>query len=230
MIIAIDGPAGSGKSTIAKLISERLGYQYIDTGAMYRAVTLSLLERKYSEYQLNQNVELVSSEDEGVLELYIAELLINLSHKDVFLGARNISSEIRSPLVSANVAQVAAMKIVREHLVTQQRALGAKANCVMDGRDIGTVVFPNAELKIFLTASAEVRARRRLKDFNEQGVNIEFEALVEDIIARDKRDMEREISPLRKAADATEIISDNVNIEGVVAYILDLLEQKSLVT
>lgn len=222
MIIAIDGPAGSGKSTIAKLLAEKLTYQYIDTGAMYRAVTLALLRQKgFQDLSLNEK-PLDKDADAILAAQILPNLEIRLDGKKVFLNGEDLSDEIRSPLVSNNVAQVAAMRVVREDLVSKQRLMGNLGNCVMDGRDIGTVVFPQAELKIFLTASARVRAERRMKDFIKQGVEIDIESLTADIALRDKQDSEREISPLVKARDAIEIISDNLGIEVVLQKIIDL--------
>ncbi len=222
MIVAIDGPAASGKSTIAKLLAEKLSYLYIDTGAMYRVVTLLILEAKYSDLDYSQNLELLDK-DSDIASQILGKLDIQLKAGQVFNGTRDLSSAIRSPLVSSNVAQVAAMPLVREYLVAEQRKLGQRVNCVMDGRDIGTVVFPQAELKIFLTASAETRARRRLKDFLAQGLEIDLDVLIEDIKARDRRDSERAVSPLRCAEDAIEISSDNMTVDEVLQRILDLL-------
>lgn len=222
MIIAIDGPAGSGKSTIAKLLAERLGYQYIDTGAMYRAVTLALLRcRNQQDYYSNEQL-LDKYIDAELAAKILPSLDIRLEAKSVYLNNEDISLEIRSPLVSNNVAQLAAMAVVREQLVAKQRLMGESADCVMDGRDIGTVVFPQAALKIFLTASARVRAQRRMKDYTAQGLIIDIESLTADIAARDKQDSEREISPLVKAVDAIEIISDDMTIEQVLAKIVSL--------
>ncbi len=222
MIIAIDGPAGSGKSTIAKLLAEKLACQYIDTGAMYRAVTLALLRQK-GFLDLSLNEKLLDKDTDAILAAQILpKLEIKLDGKKVFINAEDLSDEIRSPLVSNNVAQVAAMRVVREDLVSKQRLMGNCGDCVMDGRDIGTVVFPQAELKVFLTASARVRAERRMKDFIKQGVEIDIESLTADIALRDKQDSEREISPLVKANDAIEIVSDNYSIDEVLQKIIDL--------
>jgi len=228
MLIAIDGPAGSGKSTIAKLLAEKLGFQYIDTGAMYRAVTLAALEAKYPSINFSLTDKVLGYEDEDFIkERVLPNLSIKLDGKEVYLSGRNVSKEIRTPFVSNNVAQIAALKSVRENLVKQQQALGRASNCVMDGRDIGTVVFPDADIKIFLTASAEVRAKRRLKDFEEQGEHTNFAALVEDIKARDKYDSERDISPLKIADDAIEINSDDKTIDQVLQLILDEVHKLS---
>ncbi len=222
MIIAIDGPAGSGKSTIAKLLAEQLDYQYIDTGAMYRAVTLALLRaRNHRNFNSNEQV-LDKYLDVELAAKIIPSLEIILDGKEIYLDGENISLDIRTPLVSNNVAQVAAMSVVRNDLVAQQRTMGNKGNCVMDGRDIGTVVFPNAQLKIFLTASARVRAQRRLKDFIGQGVAVDIESLTTDIALRDKQDSEREISPLVQAKDAVAIVSDNFSIDEVLQLIIAL--------
>lgn len=224
MIIAIDGPAGSGKSTIAKMLAEKLKFQYIDTGAMYRAVTFAFIDKLEQKKDFSLSEKLVNKEQHEmqIVNELLGTLKIELDGSKVFLNSEDISAQIRTPLVSANVAEVAAMAAVREHLVEQQRELGLRRDCVMDGRDIGTVVFPNAELKIFLTASAEVRARRRLKEFTAQGANIVFDDLVAEIKDRDRKDMEREVSPLMKADDAIEINSDDLSIEEVLEKIRSL--------
>lgn len=224
MIIAIDGPAGSGKSTIAKMLAEKLKFQYIDTGAMYRAVTFAFIDKLEQKNDFSLSEKLVNKEqhEKQIVNELLGTLKIELDGSKVFLNSEDISAQIRTPLVSANVAEVAAMAAVRENLVEQQRELGLRRDCVMDGRDIGTVVFPNAELKIFLTASAEVRARRRLKEFTAQGANIVFDDLVAEIKDRDRKDMEREVSPLMKADDAIEINSDDLSIEEVLEKISSL--------
>ena len=220
MIIAIDGPAGSGKSTIAKLLAKRLGYQYIDTGAMYRAVTLLALEAKLGKPNLLESREILNASSDSALLADILPLAqIRLVGEQVFVASREVSHEIRSLLVSANVAVVAAMEKVREYLVKLQQGLGKSSNCVMDGRDIGTVVFPDAQLKIFLTASPEVRAKRRLKEYELRGETVDYAALVDSIKYRDKLDSERAISPLKKASDAIEINNDNYGIDEVLEMI-----------
>lgn len=230
MIIAIDGPAASGKSTIAKLLAKDLDYLYIDTGAMYRAVTFAFLEAKLGSelnFELNQSQAGTEAEDEALLARILTKIKIRLESGDsgakVFLNDRDISSEIRGSLVSANVAYIAAFKVVRDELVEQQRAMGKCGHVVLDGRDIGTVVFPQAELKIFMIASAEVRAQRRIKDLEARGEKPMLAELIEDIKARDEHDYNRKESPLTKAADAKEIDTDNFSIDEVLEQIKKLI-------
>lgn len=212
--IAIDGPAGAGKSTIAKLLAEKLNYVYIDTGAMYRAVTYlffqkeqSFDEQKISEIAKNLNVEFKNID----------------SKNTVWIDKKNISNDIRSTLVTAKVSKVAAISAVRSYLVEKQRCLGEKGNVILDGRDIGTVVFPNADFKIYLNASVEIRAKRRFDELKDK--NISYDELKSEIEQRDKFDSEREISPLCKAKDAIEIDSSNLTINEVVNKIYNLVKR-----
>ncbi len=210
-VIAIDGPAASGKSTVAKLVASKLGYLYIDSGAMYRVVTYLWL-RKFAK---------ASDADEKNL----AELLKNLdlrleeNSKRVYANDEDLSEAIRANEVSRNVSYIASFKIVRERLVELQRKIAANRDVVMDGRDIGTVVFPDAALKVYMIASPRVRAQRRLKDLQSKGENIELENLIGEIEARDKLDSERKESPLRKADGAIEINTDAMTIDEVVSKI-----------
>jgi cytidylate kinase len=224
MIIAIDGPAGSGKSTVAKLLAEDLGYLYIDTGAMYRAVTLAWLEQKGHFKQID------SAKDEIILGNILKNLAIHLEQKpgqalQVFLNGRDISYEIRSQAINDYVSYIAAFKSVREKMVSEQRLMSRSHNVILDGRDIGTVVFPDADLKIFLTASPELRAERRLKDFQARGESLDMDKLVEDIRLRDKQDSERIESPLKKADDAIEINTDHLDAQGVYLKIKAIIRE-----
>ena len=213
LIIAIDGPAGSGKSTSAKLIAKKLGYVYIDTGAMYRAITYLALE--------NEAIK----DESRIIEL-ARKCKIDLDYEDgeviVRLNDRNISKEIRSAEVNSHVSEVSKISQVRKLLVEKQREMGAKGNgVVMEGRDIGTVVFPNADVKIFLTASLDTRANRRTKEYNETGSKVLVDDIKSNLSNRDKIDSSRNDSPLTKASDAVEVDTTNVTIDEQVNLILE---------
>ncbi|TFB23953.1 (d)CMP kinase [Filobacillus milosensis] len=216
MKIAIDGPAAAGKSTVAKIIAKKLGYVYIDTGAMYRALTFEALET-------NTNVE-----DEQSLSDLADQIKITFENKehgqDVFINNRNVTNEIRDHDVTSQVSFIAKHERVREKLVEMQRQLSESGNVVMDGRDIGTFVLPEAEVKVFLVASVEERAERRHKENLEKGFESDLEQLKEEIRQRDKIDSEREIAPLVKADDAIEIDTTNKSIEEVAENILSLVK------
>ena len=216
--IAIDGPAGAGKSTIAKIVAEKLGYTYIDTGAMYRAVTYKALRT---------GIQLENAE---ALETMLRATDIRLQPSNegqlVFLDGEDVSSPIRSNEVTANVSQVAAHANIRAILVAMQQALAAQGAVVMDGRDIATHVLPEAELKIFMSASVEERARRRQIDNEKRGIPSTFESLVEEIALRDKKDSEREASPLIQAEDALLLDTTELSIDEAAEAILRLAEEK----
>ena len=217
MIIAIDGPAGSGKSTIARLIAKDKGFIYLDTGAMYRLVTLKAL-----------NKGILGNNDLNYLE-EIKKLLDNLNidikENGFYLDNVDVSEEIRKPIVSENVSDVAAIREVREKMVDLQRKFSESKNVILDGRDIGTVVFPNADLKIFLIADAKERAKRRYKELVEKGENVEIEEIYENILKRDKIDSTRKESPLKKAEDAIEVDTTSKNIEEVKNEILRMINE-----
>ncbi len=212
-IVAIDGPAGSGKSTISKIIAKKLGFTYLDTGAMYRMITY---------YALTNNLDLDNNE---VVEKMLLDAKLDINGENFYLNGADISKEIRGVEVTQNVSKVASIKIVREKLVDLQREISKGKRVILDGRDIGTVVFPNANLKVFLNASAEERAKRRLKDFAEKGIEQNYEDVLKDIIKRDKMDSERKESPLKKASDAVEIDTSNMGIEGVCETIIGLIQK-----
>ena len=213
MIIAIDGPAGSGKSTIAKLIAEDLGLVYLDTGAMYRLVTLKAL-----------NDGILGNLDKIIKML--DKLRIDIKENGFYLDDTNVSEEIRKPVVSENVSDIAAIREVREKMVDLQRKFSESKNVILDGRDIGTVVFPNADVKIFLIADAKERANRRYKELVSKGENVKIEEIYENILKRDKIDSTRKESPLKKADDAIEVDTTSKNIEEVKNKILYIIKQK----
>ena len=218
IVVAIDGPAGAGKSTIAKLVAEKLGYAYIDTGAMYRSVAWKFLQtgKDFDE-------DLIST----LAKTMVIEFKPEASVNRVFVDGAEVTEAIRSTEVTANVSRVAAIGAVREAMVAQQRRMGESGGVLMDGRDIGTVVFPKAQLKIFLTASVEERALRRYKELRAKGQDVDLAQLKEDIASRDKQDSERAISPLRQAEDALLLDTSHMNIEQVTAKILQLVEEKA---
>ena len=209
MIIAIDGPAGSGKSTIAKLIAEDLGLVYLDTGAMYRLVTLKALN------------EGILGDFEKIKKM-LNNLNIDIKENGFYLDNVDVSDEIRKPIVSENVSDIAAIREVREKMVDLQRKFSESKNVILDGRDIGTVVFPNADVKIFLVADAKERANRRYKELVKKGENVKIEEIYENILKRDEIDSTRKESPLKKAEDAIEVDTTSKNIEEVKNEILNI--------
>ena len=209
-IIAIDGPAGAGKSTVSKICAAKLGYTYIDTGAMYRAVALKC------------NAQGVMG-NEQLIEDAIKDIDIRLdSSARVFLDGREVTKEIRTPEVSRGASDVAKLGFVRKKLTELQREMAKGGSVIMDGRDIGTQVLPNADLKIFLTASVDERARRRFEELKTKNLAADFDKIKTEIILRDKQDSEREIAPLAQADDAILLDTTNLTIEQVVAEILRL--------
>ncbi|HEL1592964.1 (d)CMP kinase [Streptococcus suis] len=210
--IAIDGPASSGKSTVAKIIAKNFGYTYLDTGAMYRSATYLALTNSIEVTDQNRIVALLAQypirfgRDENGQQL-------------VFVGDEDVTLPIRDNQVTNNVSAVAALPLVREELVRLQQEIAQAGGIVMDGRDIGTVVLPQAELKIFLIASVEERAMRRFKENTERGIETDLEILKEEIAARDYKDSHREVSPLKAADDAITFDTTGVSIEGVVKFI-----------
>ena len=216
LVVAIDGPAGAGKSTVAKLAAKKLGYTYIDTGAMYRAVAWKTL-------QAGKDVT-----DALILDV-VRDIDVRLAYANgvtqVFVDGQDITGEIRTPEVSHIVSQVAALGPVREKMVDLQRRMATEGGVLMDGRDIATHVLPDADVKIFLTASIEERAQRRWKEMKEKGYDMSLEELQNDIAARDKADSEREISPLVQADDATLLDTTGLSIDGVVARILAMCSE-----
>ena len=219
MIVAIDGPAASGKSTTAKMVAKKLEMTYLDTGAMYRAVTLALLR---SNTDLDDYDSVCQVVDELELDIYDKG-----SKTIVKLDGEDVSETIRSMPVTENVSAVSAMKYVRQTMVEIQRNIGKKTNCVVEGRDIGTVVFPDAELKIFMVADVNMRAERRFKDIREMGENRSFQEVLTDLKRRDEKDSTRAYSPLQKADEAIEIDTSMLSIDQQVEKIINLLKKNN---
>jgi cytidylate kinase len=225
IVIALDGPAGSGKSTIAKLVARRFNYIYIDTGAMYRAVTLKALRRGVDFADWEQLTALAGQSEIGLKYLFAPDGLA----LQVLLDGRDVSEAIRSLEVTNNVSAVAAVPGVRKALVRQQRQLARQGGVVMDGRDIGTVVLPEAELKIFLTATVTIRARRRFLELQAKGVQVELADLTSQIERRDYLDSNREVNPLRRAPDALLLDSSDLSIDEVAERVAELAVAKGAV-
>lgn len=217
MKIAIDGPAGAGKSSIAKLVAKKLSFVYVDTGAMFRTVAYYFL----SQGKDPSDAEMVTEECE--------KISISIEYKDgaqhIFLDGTDVSTEIRQEEVGKNASVVAKNQAVRNRLLALQRQMAEKQDVIMDGRDIGTVVLPDAQVKIYLTASAAVRAERRYKELIEKGETCDLKKIEEDIIARDEQDMNREIAPLKQAEDAVLVDSSYMTIEEVVDKIIEIVEK-----
>ena len=219
IIIAIDGFSSCGKSTMAKDLAHELGYIYVDTGAMYRCVALYALQHKL----------FLKDGEINIPELEAAMPNINISFKlnketgrpDTYLNNENVENKIRTMEVSSHVSSIAAIPFVREALVAQQQKMGKDKGIVMDGRDIGTVVFPNAELKIFVTASPEVRAQRRYDELMEKGMEADYNEILENVKRRDYIDSHRDVPPLRKADDAIELDNSNISIEEQKQWLIN---------
>ncbi len=215
MIIAIDGPAGSGKSTVAKLLADKLGYTYIDTGAMYRAAALKLSKL---------NVDL-NNEEKIINILENTDIILNQSQ--VLLDGEDVSKLIRTEEIGNIASIIARYPKVRKWMVNQQRELGLKGeDVVIEGRDAGTKIFPDADLKIFMTASPEVRAKRRVEQLKEKGFIVDYNHILQKIIERDKLDYERKESPLRPTEDYINIDTTDKTIEEVIDFIISLIEKK----
>ncbi|MDQ0205899.1 (d)CMP kinase [Alkalicoccobacillus murimartini] len=218
--IAIDGPAGAGKSTVAKLVSEELGFLYIDTGAMYRALTLAAIR---------ENVNTLNERDlSELLSQCRIQLLVDQNGSRVLLNDKDVTTDIRSDEVNKAVSLVSSYQSVREEMVERQRQLASITNSVLDGRDIGTFVLPNARLKVFLTATVTERARRRHEEQLSKGMPSDYEQLQADIAKRDELDSTRAFAPLKKAEDAVEIDTTTLSIAEVAQAITDLAKERTL--
>lgn len=217
--IAIDGPAGAGKSTIAREVAKKLDFIYVDTGAMYRAMALYFLRHD------------IRADDEEKISAVCDDIQVSLVYENgeqqVMLGEENVNAYIRTEEVSMMTSDISKYASVREKLLSLQKKLAASKDVVMDGRDIGTCVLPDADVKIYLTATASERARRRYKEQIERGMDCELDQIERDIMARDEQDMNREIAPLRQAADAVFVDSSNLTIDQVVAEIIAIYNRKT---
>ena len=217
MRVAIDGPAGAGKSSIAKAVSKKLGFVYIDTGAMYRAVGV---------YAIENGIEIKADNfTDEVLDSIKIDIKYEGGTQKIYLLGEDVSERIREADASIAASNVAVIPAVRLKLVELQRSLSEKTSVIMDGRDIGTYVLPDAEVKIFLTASSDVRAKRRLLEMKEKGMEADFETVKRDIEYRDKNDSEREFAPLRRAEDAILVDSSDMTIEQVIERITEIIEE-----
>jgi cytidylate kinase len=221
LIIAIDGPSAAGKSTLAKRLAQDLGFTYLDTGGMYRALALKVLR---------EGIDI--SNDESVTEL-IGRTDIDLVATDgklkVLLDGEDVSHEIRTPEVSQMASKASALKVVRRWMLVLQRGFGRRGNVVAEGRDIGTVVFPDAEVKIYLDATVQERARRRVEELRKAGRQVSLEETLREMGERDKRDSERDLAPLRKANDAIAIDSTSLDAEALAQRVMQQIHKKALV-
>ena len=212
LVIAVDGPAGAGKSTIAKIIADKLNINYIDTGAMYRAVTYKVLQN---------NID--TTDEQAIIEVAKASE-IDFKDNNIYLDGKILKEEIRTPEVSNNVSNVAQIKEVRYLMVDVQREIGNRSSVILDGRDIGSYVYPNADYKFFLNASPEERGERRYKELVKKGYETTLEEVIKDVIRRDEIDSNREFAPLVKADDAIEIDTTGKSIEGVVEDVISKIK------
>ncbi len=215
--IAIDGPAGAGKSTIARMLAGQLNYIYVDTGAMYRAMALYMIEQKVDVTDMQAVT--------GACEDIVIDIQYRNGAQQVILNGRNVNDYIRTEEVSQMSSRISALSVVRDKLLHLQRSLADASDVIMDGRDIGTHVLPNADVKIYLTASSHVRALRRYKELTEKGTVCTLESIEQEIIERDQRDMSRSIAPLKQAEDAVLVDTSDMNIDEVVSYLNQLIRQ-----
>lgn len=216
--IAIDGPAGAGKSTVSRVVAKEIGFLYVDTGALYRAVAYSVLQNK------------IEPTDSKAVCALLPHMEVRLGYEDgeqqVYLNKENVTDMLRTPRVSAAASAVSSFGPVREFLFSQQKDIARENNIIMDGRDIGTVVLPNAQVKIYLTATAEERAGRRFDELRQKGENIAFDTVLADIRKRDENDMNRKVSPLRQAPDAIVVDTSQMDFMQSVQAILEIIKKK----
>ena len=223
IIVAIDGHSSCGKSTMAKALARQLGYIYVDTGAMYRAVTLFALQHQL----FNADGTVKAEELQSMMsQVQVSFVLNEDTHlPETHLNGVSVEREIRTMEVSSHVSPIAALPFVREAMVAQQREMGKQKGIVMDGRDIGTTVFPHAELKVFVTASAEIRAQRRFKELQEKGMDANYEAILKNVQERDYIDAHREVSPLCQAEDAILLDNSNMSISNQQQWLLEQVQR-----
>lgn len=223
IIVAIDGHSSCGKSTMAKALARQLGYIYVDTGAMYRAVTLFALQHQL----FNADGTVKAKELQSMMsQVQVSFVLNEDTHlPETYLNGVSVEREIRTMEVSSHVSPIAALPFVREAMVAQQREMGKQKGIVMDGRDIGTTVFPHAELKVFVTASAEIRAQRRFKELQEKGMDANYEAILKNVQERDYIDSHREVSPLCQAEDAILLDNSNMSISNQQQWLLEQVQR-----
>jgi len=226
LTIAIDGPAGSGKSSVARVVAQRLGYLYLDSGAMYRALALKALRTNGGSIVSAEQLENLARDTHIELRPVPSTLHDPTIHNRVLLDGEDVTQSIRSSEVAQAASRVATIAGVRAVLVAEQQRAGATGGVVMEGRDIGTVVFPGAELKIFLEAAPEARAERRWKEHNEKGEKLDFAEVVEEVRERDKRDTERSVSPLVRAADAVLVDNTAMDVEETARLIVMLARER----
>lgn len=218
LIVAIDGPGGAGKSTVAKRLAKVLGYTYMDTGAMYRTFAWKMVK---------EGMDLTDMKElKRILKQTRIDLMEQDGHLRVFLDGLDVTDQIRTPELSQVASQVSTLKIVREKMVELQRAMGYEGGVVVEGRDIGTVVFPEADVKIYLDASSQERAKRRFEELRGQGKKVTLEETLEELDERDRRDRDRTVAPLRRAEDAIAIDSTHIGVDGVVDRIMDEIKRK----
>ena len=215
MIIAVDGPAGSGKSTVSKMIADEIGITYLDTGAMYRLFAYKLMKEKIDFSDREKELK--------VLE----DLNIDMKDNRFYLDNEDVTDKIRTREISSNASKISVVKEVREKMVDLQRAFSKSKDVILDGRDIGTVVFPDADLKVYLNADAEIRAERRCEELKNKGENVEYEEILREITTRDYDDMHREESPLKIAQDAVILDSTSLSAEEVKEKIKELIEERT---
>ncbi len=216
IVIALDGPSGSGKSTIAKILSNKLNILYLDTGAMYRATALKALKMNIDTF------------DEKGVDTFINDIDIEIKYVDgaqhTYLDGEDVSTKIREPHVSMAASNISSLKNVRIKMVDMQRKIAGNMSCVLDGRDIGSYVLPNADYKFYITASSKVRATRRLLELKEKGFDVDFDKLLSEIEQRDYNDMNREFSPLKQADDAIYIDTSNMTIDEVLKTVMEYIK------
>lgn len=214
MIVTIDGPAGAGKSTVAKALARRLGFRYLDTGAMYRAVALAGMRRQLDWSRPAELAELAR------------EVWVEVRGERIFLEGEDVTETVRTPEVTALTRFAANNAAVREHLVALQRSIAGREDIVTEGRDQGSVVFPDAECKVYLTASAEERARRRVEDFRAQGKDVPFAEVLADMVRRDESDAARDVGPLTRPLDAVELVTDGLTADEVIERLVQIVDGK----